>query len=46
MLDRWTPDEDAILVKHRERGGEWDGFRSLLPGRTIMAINTRRWTLS
>lgn len=37
----WTKEEEAILRAHyREVGSTWDGWETLLPGRTTEAI---RW---
>lgn len=38
----WTPEEDGLLVAHMDRGGQWVGWRELLPDRTPRAINERR----
>lgn len=39
---RWTPEEDGLLVAHMDRGGQWVGWRELLPDRTPRAIDVRR----
>lgn len=39
---RWTPEEDAALAEHyREHGPSWDGWATLLPGRSVTALGRR-----
>jgi len=43
---RWSQDEDYVLGAHyTEYGPSWEGWESLLPGRTKSAIKTRARTL-
>lgn len=38
----WTPEEDAFLRENREHGPSWEGYRRAMPGRTEIAIASRR----
>ena len=38
----WSEDEDKILMdNHKELGSKWSKYRTLLPGRTYLAIRVR-----
>ena len=38
----WSEDEDKILMdNHKELGSKWSKYRTLLPGRTYLAIRDR-----
>lgn len=39
---QWSDEEDAALAEHYPaHGGDWDGWETVLPGRTTVAIKTR-----
>lgn len=43
---RWTPEEDeAVRMHFSEHGAKWDGWKTLLPGRTSKAISVRAHAL-
>ena len=43
---RWTPDEDeAVRTYFSEHGSKWEGWQTILPGRTSKAISVRAHVL-
>ena len=41
----WTPEQDALILTHPDKGSSWEGWKELLPGRSRHSINIRRYIL-
>lgn len=41
----WTPEQDALIMAHPDKGSSWEGWKELLPNRSRHSINIRRYLL-
>lgn len=42
---RWTPEQDALILAHPDKMATWEGWKELLPGRSSNSITVRRYLL-